>query len=332
MSAFKALRGLLLGTRSGAWAAMVLRTVRRPSLLASTLGLLVFIGSAQAASAWHLTSVSPTSGCPGTEVAFTGTSFSGTTSSVQWNNPAALFYTEVGTAAKVTSSTKATAVVPIFLSTESHAGTVSIARSNTVSFTYTGLANCLKGATGATGPTGATGATGAQGVTGATGAQGATGPAGAIGGQGPSGPEGPTGAAGATGSQGVAGATGPTGATGEPGSTGPTGPGGPEFVASGIQEGNNTILLSESPGVSVTITELSAGHWSMSASGLGNTCPLPTLTPQADFTAVTYGGGGCGGGNLVGTEVTTADGNDHNWGFLLVGVDPPGSPAPDRPP
>jgi hypothetical protein len=233
MSAFKALRGLI-GTRSGAWVAISRRTVRRPSLLASTLGLLVFFGSAQVASAWHLTSVSPTSGCPGTEIALTGTAFSGSSSSVQWNDPAGLFYAEVGTTAKVTSSTKATAVVPIFLSTESHTGTVSIDRSNTVPLTYTGLANCLKGATGATGPTGATGA---QGVTGATGAQGATGPAGATGGQGPTGPEGP---AGATGGQGVGGATGPTGPTGETGSTGPTGPGGPEFVASGYQEGDQT--------------------------------------------------------------------------------------------
>jgi hypothetical protein len=319
MSAFKALRGLI-GTRSGAWVAISRRTVRRPSLLASTLGLLVFFGSAQVASAWHLTSVSPTSGCPGTEIALTGTAFSGSSSSVQWNDPAGLFYAEVGTTAKVTSSTKATAVVPIFLSTESHTGTLSIDRSNTVPFTYTGLANCLKGATGATGPTGATGA---QGVTGATGAQGATGPAGATGGQGPTGPEGP---AGATGGQGVGGATGPTGPTGE---TGSTGPGGPEFVASGYQDGDQTNALSESPGVSVTITELSAGDWSMSASGLGNTCPLPALTPQANFTVVSFGGGECGGGT-VNTEVRTADGNDHPWGFLLVGVDPPGTPAPDQ--
>ena len=37
----------------------------RMSLLVSALSLMVFFGSAQAASAWHLTSVSPTSGCPG---------------------------------------------------------------------------------------------------------------------------------------------------------------------------------------------------------------------------------------------------------------------------
>ncbi len=54
------------------------RFSRRMSLIASTLGLLVFLGSAQAASAWHLTSVSPTTGCPGATVTFTGTSFSGT--------------------------------------------------------------------------------------------------------------------------------------------------------------------------------------------------------------------------------------------------------------
>ena len=152
MSAFKAPSGP--GTRSGAWVAMVLRMVRRPSLLAGTLGLLVFFGGAQVASAWHLTSVSPTSGCPGTEVTFTGTSFSGSSASVQWNNPAGMLFTEVGTTAKVISSTKATAVVPLFLSTESHAGTVSIDKSQTLPFTYTALTTCLKGATGATGATG----------------------------------------------------------------------------------------------------------------------------------------------------------------------------------
>lgn len=176
MSAFKALRGVR--TRSGAWLAMVLRTVRWPSLLASTLGLLVFFGSAQAASAWHLTSVSPNSACPGTEVTFTGTSFSGSSSSVQWHNSAGLFYTEVGTTAKVISSTKATAVVPLFVSTESRTGSVSIDWSNKVSFTYTALTTCLKGATGATGATGAAGATGATGPTGEPGPTGPTGPSG----------------------------------------------------------------------------------------------------------------------------------------------------------
>ena len=295
MTPFKALRGL--GTRSGAWVAMSLRAVRRPSLLAM-LGLLAFFGSAQAASAWHLTSVSPTSGCPGTEVAFTGTSFSGSSSTVQWSDPAGLFYTEVGTAAKVISSTKATAVVPTFLSTESHSGTVSIDRSNTVSFTYTALANCLKGATGATGPTGAagvTGATGAQGVTGATG------PAGATGGQGPTGPEGPTGAAGSTGSQGVAGATGLTGPTGETGSTGrqgSTGPQGPGVkTIAGIVQSDGSVTA----GSAFTVSHPSTGEYVITfPPGTWSSLPVMTVTPfgingavvaPVDFSEVGLGSG-----------------------------------------
>ncbi len=206
MRRFKALRGVGVA----ACPAMGLRTARRASLLASMLGLLVFFGSAQAASAWHLTSVSPTVGCPGTEVQFTGTGFSGTSTTATWSDPSATFFTLQFTTAKVLSSTHATANVPFFLQLSgSGAGTVSIDKSNTVSFTYTGLMTCFKGATGATGPARAAGATGGEGP---------TGPAGATGAQGPTGSAGPTGPAGVTG------ASGPTGPTGPEIPTGPQGP------------------------------------------------------------------------------------------------------------
>ena len=177
MRMFKALRGVGVA----ACPAMGPRTAGRASLLASMLGLLVFFGSAQAASAWHLTSVSPTSGCPGTEVQFTGTGFSGTSTTATWSDPSATLFTFQFTTAKVLSSTHATANVPFFLQLSgSGAGTVSIDGSNTLPFTYTGILTCLKGATGATGATGPTGATGATGETGATGATGATGSAGPV--------------------------------------------------------------------------------------------------------------------------------------------------------
>ena len=60
MGALKALRGVRLE-------AMSLRLKGRLGLV-GMLGLLVFLGSAQAASAWRLTSVSPATGCPGTTV------------------------------------------------------------------------------------------------------------------------------------------------------------------------------------------------------------------------------------------------------------------------
>jgi Collagen triple helix repeat (20 copies) len=308
MSAFKAPWGL--GTRSGAWVAMVLRTVRRPSLLAGTLGLLVFFGGAQAASAWHLTSVSPTSGCPGTEVTLTGTSFSGSSSSVQWNNPAALFYTEVGTTAKVISSTRATAVVPLFVTTESHTGTVSIDRSNTVAFTYTALTTCLKGATGATGATGPTGATGAVGATGATG---------------PQGPQGPTGP------------TGPTGPEGPTGGTGPTGPAGPEWVVSGVVSPAGALeILNADPGTSATVTHEGTGKYELSVSGVGTECPLPALTASAvsdEASFVSNPHGICGdGANKAEVLVFNQKGEplDEQWTFTVVGTDPPSGPTPTR--
>jgi len=149
------------------------------SLVASVVGLLVFLGSAQAASAWHLTSVTPTNGCPGTEVSFTGTSFSGSTSKIQWTDPSSLLFTSQETTAKVQSSTKATGIVPLFSQTEgSGIGTVAIDKSNTVPFTFNQLQNCFKGGGGGTtGPTGPTGK-------GTTGEKGATGPTGGGGGGG----------------------------------------------------------------------------------------------------------------------------------------------------
>jgi hypothetical protein len=234
MRAFKSLRAGAMSLRLGG-------RLR----LAGILGLLVFLGSAQAASAWHATSVSPTSGCPGTEVQLTGTSFSGSTTKILWKDPSSLILTSQETTAKVTSSTKATGIVPIFLQTEgSGVGSVSISFSKSVTFTYTNLQTCFKGGTGPTGPTGPAGAQGEKGVTGATGPEGPTGPPGKEGPQckscpgcpgcppergptGATGPAGATGVTGATGATGQEGATGATGATGVTGATGAQGERGP---------------------------------------------------------------------------------------------------------
>ena len=130
----------------------------RIGLFVGTLSLILMFANVQAASAWHLTSVSPTSGCPGTEVAFTGTSFSGSSSKVQWRDPSSLVFSSQETIAKVTSSTKATGIVPFFLQTEgSGVGTTAIDGSNTVVFTFNQLQNCFKSGAVVTGPTGPTG-------------------------------------------------------------------------------------------------------------------------------------------------------------------------------
>jgi hypothetical protein len=169
-------------------------------LIAGLVALLVFLGAAQAASAAHLTSVSPTSGCPGTEVTFTGTGFKGTSTNVAWSDPSATLFTYQATSAKVSGGTKATAMVPLFVQLSgSGAGSVSINGSNIAAFTYTALQICLKGATGpagAAGPAGATGATGPAGISGSNGATGATGATGPQGEPGPQGPPGATGPAG----------------------------------------------------------------------------------------------------------------------------------------
>ena len=131
-------REAMPGTKNAEPRAIRRRLTGRISLLASTLGLLVFFGSAQAASAWKLTSVSPNSGCPGTEVKLTGTSFSGSSANIEWKDPSAFLYTSLTNKGKVNSSTQATATVPLFLQFEgSGVGTVAIEKSNTVPFTFT---------------------------------------------------------------------------------------------------------------------------------------------------------------------------------------------------
>ena len=121
----------------------------RMSLLVSALSLMVFFGSAQAASAWHLTSVSPTSGCPGNRSRIHRDIVQRVIdeSSVEGPDLAALHALE--TTAKVTSSTKATGIVPLFSQTEgSGVGTVRSTSATRVAFTYNQLQNCFKGGGG----------------------------------------------------------------------------------------------------------------------------------------------------------------------------------------
>jgi hypothetical protein len=298
MRAFKALRGVGV---------------------ASVLGMLMFFGGAQAASAWHLTSVSPTSGCPGAEVKLAGTSFSGSAAVAEWRDPSSLIFTSASTTAKVSGSTKATAIVPLFLQTEgSGAGTVAIDHSNTVAFTYTNVQTCFKGggggtgptgvtgATGATGPTGTPGATGAQGVAGATGPEGKEGPRGATGPEppepkpgkeGPRGATGPTGAqgtTGATGATGVTGATGPAGATGstgpagQTGATGPTGPSGAPIMGgstSGFSLGESHGISAFLAGSGLSSPNQTESNVSVGASAAGNIASNLNVTLAGSLSA-----------------------------------------------
>jgi hypothetical protein len=223
------------------------RSARPLSLLASTLGLLVFLSSAQAASAHPiLETASPDLGCPGTEITLAGQNF-GATGKAKAEfaaNVPPFHFTEQAT---VTSSTSAKTVVPIFLvvTSKDEEGTIALDNghdSNAIAFTLTSLVSCLKGGGGA-GTTGPTGPTGEKGVTGSTGPEGKSGGTGGTGG--PTGPTGPTGAGekgttgatGPTGPEGKSGGTGGTGGatgpTGEKGTTGATGPTGPEGKSGG---------------------------------------------------------------------------------------------------
>ena len=243
----------------------------RIGLITSLIGLFVVLGSAQAASASTLSSVTPNRGCPGDTVLLTGSGFSGKEASVVWKDPTAEWSTSITTDATVGSSTTARATVPIFLQVQgSGVGSVSISNGRfvgrSVAFTFIQLQECFKpprengSITGPTGPTGEAGRSGATGATGANGATGGTGPTGqegATGVTGRSGSTGPTGATGPegrctgcgcpgflcpppqpgpTGATGPAGATGATGANGSEGKTGPTGPTGPSPIACACNE------------------------------------------------------------------------------------------------
>jgi hypothetical protein len=138
------------------------------------------------------------------------------------------------------------------------------------------------------------------------------------------------GAKGATGPEGTTGKVGPAGSTGAPGpegTGGKAGPAGPTHVASGIvftPGGVPTIIESNfSPGVEVTVKLLSAGVWELDATGLGEGCPLPALTPHfgtGEGLSVGIQGSGCNPGTSIGVVVHTSDTENREWSFLWVGI------------
>jgi hypothetical protein len=136
---------------------------------------------------------------------------------------------------------------------------------------------------------------------------------------------------GTAGPQGTTGKVGPAGSTGAPGpqgTGGKEGPAGPTHVASGVvftnPEGGVSILEENaSPGVTVTVKLLSPAVWELVATGLGEGCPLPALTPQfgagGTFT-VGIQGSGCTPGTNMGVVVHTSDNENREWSFLWVGI------------
>jgi hypothetical protein len=152
-------------------------------------------------------------------VTIAGGSFVGRTVSAEWVDPSAQLLTKLTTTASVLSTRRATAIEPLILQIQgTGTGTLALAHSNALPFSFTNLQSCFKaGITGATGPVGATGAMGGRGDTGGQGVSGATGVTGATGAQGATGANGTNGT---NGERGAPGATGPKGATGPPSGAG----------------------------------------------------------------------------------------------------------------
>lgn len=204
MTALKARRRKTMDMRAGV--VMSVGRVGRVSL-AGTLGLLMFFGGAEMASAHQqpeepnpvLEHVTPASGCPEAKITLTGQKFGPTGTGKAWFADGGAVPFGFSEPATITGETSATSTVPIFLAEiNNENGAVYLEStkgklSNGIPFKLTNLNTCFKGGVGAAGPTGpagatgATGATGPRGVTGATGATGATGPRGATGPTGPSG-------------------------------------------------------------------------------------------------------------------------------------------------
>jgi hypothetical protein len=88
--------------------------------------------------------------------------------------------------------------------------------------------------------------------------------------------------------------------------------------------GDGTLFAeSKSPGTNITIARVAPGQYSLSATGLGNECTMPALTPVAGGTPLFFAGGGCPSAGAVSTTIFTANGQDEDWSATLVGVDPP---------
>jgi hypothetical protein len=180
----------------------------RTSLRGAALGLLVFLGGAQMASAHYqqqepnpvLEHVTPGSGCPEAKVTLTGQKFGSSGTGKVWFADGAAVPFAFPEPATINGEASATSMDPFFLTeTNNEVGSVSLEStkgklSNAIPFKFTSLNSCFKGgggATGATGPVGATGATGPTGPQGVTGATGAVGPTGAVGATGATGATGP---------------------------------------------------------------------------------------------------------------------------------------------
>jgi hypothetical protein len=109
--------------------------------------------------------------------------------------------------------------------------------------------------------------------------------------------------------------------------TGPAGPAGPEYAASALVLGDGTFQVSsETAGVSASVTHNGPGSWTLTASGLGNTCPLPSLSSWSAGATVAMTGGTCSAGTVT-VGVASSTGQDQPWSFSIVGIESSSSSA-----
>ena len=104
----------------------------------------------------------------------------------------------------------------------------------------------------------------------------------------------------------------------EPQEPGASGPAGPTFVATGLVNPDGSVFPSTT-GPLPTITHPGTGQYTFTITGMGTGCPLPQLTPFASATILSYQGGSCGGGTIT-TNVSTGNGLDSFWVYMVVGV------------
>jgi len=153
------------------------------------------------------------------------------------------------------------------------------------------------------------------------GTSGAPGPQGPQGIPGPVGPQGIQGLQGLQGPQGVPGPQGPQGLTGQQGAPGATGPAGTQYVANAYVGPDGTIVASNVPHGTLTVSRTGVGAYSVQLSNFGTgDCPLPMANAWTS-TYMWWGAGSCGAGFFQST-LYSGNGQDVIFTLLFVGTGP----------
>ncbi len=106
---------------------------------------------------------------------------------------------------------------------------------------------------------------------------------------------------------------------------------GPRVVSALVNPDGTLFTVNSSPGATISVSFLSTGQYSLTATGLGTGCPLPALTSYGSSSVVSFAGGSCGNGTIS-TTVSTGS-TDEFWVVTIVGVPATGAaPAQARSP